>query len=237
MKACVTFIFILLMLAGHSQNSINHYKFVIVPQRFDFSKDDDQYGLSTTTKLLLDQKGFVAFVGNTGLPAELAANKCHALTAEVVQRKSFFTTVLTLLLKDCQGNIIFKSKEGKSREKEFPIAYDAALKDAFSSLNDLPYKYDSAETAQEAEPPVPVPATASAGVIPGTLYAQPTVNGYQLVDMTPRKVMLLLKTSVADCFIAQAGPSNGVVFKKDGEWVFEYYKDEKLVSQKLEIKF
>jgi hypothetical protein len=40
-----------------------------------------------------------------------------------------------------------------------------------------------------------------------------------------------------DIFIAEAGASNGMVFKKDGEWFFEYYKDGKLVSQKLEIKF
>jgi hypothetical protein len=30
---------------------------------------------------------------------------------------------------------------------------------------------------------------------------------------------------------------NGVVFKKDGEWIFEYYKNNQLVSKKLEIKF
>jgi hypothetical protein len=31
--------------------------------------------------------------------------------------------------------------------------------------------------------------------------------------------------------------SNGIVFKKNGEWFFEYYKDGTLVSQKLAIRF
>jgi hypothetical protein len=40
-----------------------------------------------------------------------------------------------------------------------------------------------------------------------------------------------------DYFIAEDGAINGVVFKKNEEWFYEYYKDNKLVSQKLQIKF
>jgi hypothetical protein len=263
--------------AGYAQLSLNSYKYVIVPERFSFSKEDNQYYLNTAAKGLLDLKGFVAFVGTKGLPPAVAGNRCNALMAEVLANNSMFTTKLTLLLKDCQGNIIFKSKEGKSREKEYPIAYNEALNDAFSSLNELPYKYDSTLAAQPQQvpatntgvpaaavasvavpaaasaavpPPVPVPVpgvsagaasstvAASAGAdISGTLYAQPTENGYQLIDTTPKKVLVLLKTSLQDCFIADGGPSPGMVFKKGQDWVLEYYKDNKLVSQKLAIKF
>jgi hypothetical protein len=237
MKVYILFVFTLFAITGYSQNNLNNYKYVIVPERYSFSKEDNQYGLSTTTKLLLEQKGFEAFIGNKGLPPALAANKCNALMADVAQGGGFFTTKLTLMLKDCQGNIIFKSKEGKSREKEFPVAYDAALKDAFSSLNDVPYKYDSTMAAPVSVAPAPVPVSSAVTDITSTLYAQATSNGYQLVDTSPKKVLTLLKTSMQDYFIAETGASNGVVFKKDGAWVFEYYKDNKLVSQKLEIKF
>ena len=236
MKACTLFIFALLTVTGYSQNTINNYKYVIVPERFNFSKEDNQYGLNTTTKLLLEQKGFAAFVGNKELPSTVAANKCNALTAEVAQSSGLFTTKLTLLLKDCQGNIIFKSKEGKSREKEFPVAYDQALRDAFSSLNNVPYKYDSTMVTQTQQPAA-TPVSSAVAEITGILYAQATPNGYQLIDTTPKKVLTLLKTSMPDYFIAEAGASNGIVFKRNGEWFFEYYKDNKLVSQKLEIKF
>jgi hypothetical protein len=245
MKACTLFIFALLTVTGYSQSNINNYKYVIVPERFNFSKEDDQYGLNTTTKLLLMQKGFAAFTGNEKLPPAVAANRCNALMAEVVQKKGFFVTNLSLLLKDCQGNIIFKSKEGKSREKEFPVAFDMALKDAFSSLNDVPYKYDSTIVTQQQQPAAtpaipssaPAPASSAVTAITGTLYAQAMPNGYQLIDTTPKKVLTLLKTSMPDYFIAEAGTSNGIVFKKNEEWFFEYYKGDKLVSQKLEIKF
>lgn len=245
MKACALFIFTLFTLTGYSQNTINAYKYILVPERFDFAKEDNQYGLNTTTKLLLEQKGFVAFVGNEALPPALAANKCNALRAEIVQKKSFFIIGVTLLLKDCQGNIIFKSKDGKSREKDWQTGYDEALKDAFSSLNDVSYKYDSTILTQTQQVPAPAAVPPSMPVsekspvpdMTGTLYAQVTPNGYQLIDTTPKKVLTLLKTSLQDYFIAEAGSANGIVFKRDGGWVFEYYESDKLVSRKLEIKF
>jgi hypothetical protein len=245
MKACTLFVFVLFAITGYSQTSINNYKYVIVPERFSFSKEDNQYSLNSTTKLLLEQKGFTAFIGNKELPSALATNRCNALIAEVTQNSGLFATKLTLLLKDCQGNIIFKSKEGKSREKEFPVAYDQALRDAFSSLNDVPYKYDSTIAVQQqqvaptpaAPSPAPAPVSSAVTEIIGTLYAQATPNGYQLIDTTPKKVLVLFKTSMQDYFIAEAGASNGIAFKRNGEWFFEYYKDNKLVSQKLEIKF
>jgi hypothetical protein len=145
---------------------------------------------------------------------------------------------------------IFKSKEGKSREKEYPAAYNLALQDAFLSLKDVPYKYDSTALSQPQQatatatvapaiPPTTPVASASPAVTEttGTLYAQPTANGYQLIDTTPKKVLTLFKTSMPDYFIAGDGATNGIVFKKNDEWIFEYYKDNKLVSQKLQIKF
>jgi hypothetical protein len=244
MKAFSLFISIFFTLAAWSQNTISNYKYVLVPERFDFFKNDNQYGLNTTTKMLLEDKGFSAFMRNEALPPQLAANMCNALKAEVVEKRGIFVTTLTLLLKDCQGNIIFKSKEGKSREKEFHPAYNEALREAFASLKNVPYNYDSAVAMQPqqttatpsvvATAPAPAPATVTET---GILYAQATVNGYQLIDTTPKKVMTLLKTSQQDYFIADDGASNGIVFKKNGEWYFECYKDNKLVSQKLNIKF
>jgi hypothetical protein len=266
MKAFALFIFALYTIPGYSQNTINSYKYVIVPERFSFSKENDQYGLNGTTKWMLMSKGFVVFMANEDLPQAVAANKCSVLRAEVVERKTFLSTNLTLFLKDCQGDTIFRSKEGKSREKEWQTAYNEALKDAFSSLDAVPYKYDSTLSATPAAAVTPTPTTASSApapapspapptspapttsspappappvppVITGTLYAQVIPNGYQLVDTTPKKVLTLLKTSVADYFIAETGYSGGIVFKKNGAWFFEYYKDDKLVSQQLQIRF
>ncbi len=257
MKIAALLLALSFAIAGRSQNTINSYKYVLVPQRFDFLKTDDQYRLNTYTKSLLQGVGFTAFMTNEALPPEIAANKCNALKAEIVEKKKFLTTVLTLLLKDCQGNVVFKSGEGKSSAKEWAAAYSEALQNAFTSLRAAQYKYDSTkaiqpmETGATAVPPVnvapPAGAVASAAVVAGNaavavesnsvLYAQLSPNGYQLVDTTPKKVMTLLKTSQQDIFIADDGVTKGIVFRKNNEWFFEYYKDDKLVSLKLNIKF
>jgi hypothetical protein len=237
---------------ARSQNTINGYKYVLVPQRFDFLKTDNQYGLNSLTKALLEGVGFTAFMGDETLPPEIATNKCNALKAELTERKKFLTTVLTLTLKDCLGNVVFKSAEGKSSEKEWQAAYSEALQNAFTSLNNAHYKYDSTKTPvvmPAGTGAAPVVAAATTGTviaagIPATvtdntnvLYAQATPNGYQLIDTSPKKVMTLLKTSVQDSFIADDGTSKGIVFRRNGEWFFEYYENDKLVSRKLNIKF
>jgi hypothetical protein len=249
MKASALFIFVLFTVTAYSQNSINSYKYILVPEKFDFSRTENQYGLNNLAKLLLEDKGFTVFLGDKELPAEVVANKCNALKAEVTEKKGLFVTNLTLLLKDCQGNIIFKSKEGKSREKDYHAAYDQALRDAFVSLKNVPYKYDGTTftqaqqatavpaTTPAATTPSPAPATPAVIDSPGTLYAQATSNGYQLIDTTPKKILTLLKTSMQDYFIAEDDTSKGVVFRKNGEWFFEYYKDNQLISRKLQIKF
>jgi hypothetical protein len=240
----ITVLYTIIFHVGYSQNTstLNGYKYVVVPRQFEFTRMDNEYGLNTTTRQLLENKGFVVFWTDEKLPMGQIGNGCNVLKVEVTQRKAMFTTNLTLMLKDCQGNVVFKGKEGKSREKEFPIAYDEALRNAFASLNDFAYHYDSTVLAAAPVQAAPVPAVPVSGGpapvpavvgIAGTLYAQATQNGYQLVDTTPKKVLTLLKTSLPDTYIAEGG----VVFKKDGQWIYDHYENDKLVSQKLEIKF
>lgn len=249
MKRNVLLLLLLVSLTGYAQTTINNYKYVLVPEKFDFQKETNQYRLNTLTKFFLEKKGFTVYYDNQDIPKEIAGDRCSALKAEVAQRKAIFATNLTLTLKDCQGNIVFKSKEGKSREKDWSAAYEEAIKDAFSSLNDVPYAYngttttspkqtvDPVQSAQPAATPAPAPVTAVEGQTAGTLYAQATANGFQLIDTTPKIVLTLLKTSAPDYFIANKGTTNGIVFKKSGEWFFEYYNEGKLIAEKLSIKF
>jgi hypothetical protein len=68
-------------------------------------------------------------------------------------------------------------------------------------------------------------------------YAQETENGYQLVDSSPKVRMNLLKSSADNVFMAKTDTKNGMVYQKDGTWVFEYYENDKLVQEELNIKF
>jgi hypothetical protein len=262
MKRYVLVLFLFLPFLGYSQNTINNYKYVVVPEKFSFLKENDQYLLNSLTKALLQEKGFTVYFDNAELPAEVANNKCRALSADLLEKNGMFTTSLTLLLKDCQGNIVFKSKEGKSREKDYRAAYDMALRDALTSVS---YTYNGS-TNEQAQPittasaapekptatttsTVPVKAPVVAATTPvkateaisnqpaGTLYAQAIANGYQLIDTTPKIVLTLLKTSAENYYIASNATANGIVLKKGEDWVFEYYKDGKLISEKLLVKF
>ncbi len=249
MKRYVLLFSMLLSLSGYAQNTINNYKYVLVPEKFDFLKQNNQYKLNSTTRTLLENKGFTVYFDNSDLPNEIANNKCNALTAYVTEKKSMFTTKLTLSLKDCKGNVVFKSKEGISREKEFDVSYNLALQDAFTSLNDIQYAYTPATEAvvmQPATSVMPVVANtqpivkATPAELPqtaGTLYAQPTATGYQLIDTAPKIILTLFKTSADNYFIADNGSANGIVFKRSDDWFFEYYKNGKLVAEKLSIKF
>lgn len=63
------------------------------------------------------------------------------MIADLAEKKGMFTTRLTLILKDCQGNVVFKGEEGKSKKKDFTAAYQEALQNAFISFNELPYAF------------------------------------------------------------------------------------------------
>ncbi|MGB3150180.1 MAG: hypothetical protein WBB27_05910, partial [Maribacter sp.] len=68
-------------------------------------------------------------------------------------------------------------------------------------------------------------------------YAQALPNGYQLVDSTPKIRMKLLKSSAENVYMAQSNDKSGMVYQKDGKWVFEYYEGDKLIQEDLKIKF
>ncbi|MBQ4914095.1 hypothetical protein J8L85_06590 [Maribacter sp. MMG018] len=69
------------------------------------------------------------------------------------------------------------------------------------------------------------------------LYAQKLANGYQLVDSTPKVRMKLMKSSTDNVYMAQGDGKSGMVYQKDGQWIFEYYEGDKLTQKELNIKF
>ncbi|WP_293741872.1 hypothetical protein [uncultured Pedobacter sp.] len=251
MKSYLFITLLAISFAVQAQSNTANYKYIIVPEKFSFLKQVNQYGLNTLTKALFEEKGFTVYFDNTEIPQEIAADRCKALTVDLQEKNSMFVTNLTLLLKDCKGAVVIKSKEGKSREKEYNTSYNLALRDAFTTFNDFSYSADQ-PTMLTGNLPVPANTNMETKTAPvyidqptatkpeqkeALLYAQAIGNGYQLIDATPKIVMILLKTSVEDCYISNNGNANGIVIKKNGNWFFEYYKNNVLVSEKLSIKF
>src|SRR6478672_2314358 len=232
-----------------SQN-LNAYKYALVPARFSYWEEDDKFRLNTLTKLFMQKYGFETYIEGETAPYYFLNTNCNKVYVDLIKDNGMFFSRLKVVLKDCNGNVLFTSKEGASKEKEYNVAYNEALRKAFASFEGLNHKFDEKLAAQlqpEAksiamsetklvvqqakETPASTPVAAS------PLYAQATQNGFQLVDSEPKVVMKLYKTSVKDIYTAIKGNVQGVFVLKNGAWFFEYYQNDNLVSEKVDVKF
>ena len=251
------FLFLLLFVSSYVfSQSINDYVAVIVPVKYDFLKEQNQYRLNTLTKFNLQKAGFQAFYANEEIPAEYNI-RCSILNVDVLKESGFLTTKLYVVFKDCNGKVVYKSEIGKSKEKEYEVAYAEALNLAFTSVYALQYKYSgktvatsqstavvSPATAPVASVAVPVTAAAVAVNVPSStepdgsvLFAQPIKNGFQLVDSTPKVVLKAYKTTNPSIYMASKGDIQGTMVLKDNQWYFEYYEKDTLMSELIKVKF
>ncbi|UUC46954.1 hypothetical protein [Flavobacterium cerinum] len=242
---------VILFTATAFSQSLTDYKYVVVPAKFSFFKQANKYNLNALTKMVFERKGYTVLYDTDVVPDDLARDRCKALYANLVEDNTVFSTKIKLELTDCKNQTVFISNEGSSRIKELEQAYIQAFRVVGKSVE---------ETLQVAKPiPTPSippttsvvkttpatpnnPETVKAPEVPptpisGQLFAQPITNGYQLVDSTPKIVLKIFKTSNPELFTAKNDTAEGVLIKKNNGWVFEYYYNDKLVSEKLDIKF
>lgn len=69
----------------------------------------------------------------------------------------------------------------------------------------------------------------------GVLYAQPIENGYQLVDNTPKVVMILLKTGASDVYLVKG--KDAIVYKENGKWMLSNATSSGPQVSTLNVKF
>lgn len=141
-KYFLTIIAILYITLSFAQNSLNAYKYVIIPKTYDFLKEENKYKLNSLTKYLFSKKGFETLIEDESYPADLIENPCLAVTAEVVDNSNLFTSKLNIELTDCYNKVVFTSIQGRSKEKDYQKSYHEALRNAFVSVNELDYKFD-----------------------------------------------------------------------------------------------
>lgn len=228
--------------------SINDYQYAIVPSKFDFLTEKDQYRLNTLTKMMMEKYGFITYFDTD---SEARNYNCDKVFVEVSNTKSMMKTILVITLKDCNNNILFVTKEGESKEKDYGVAYTQALREASKSLETMGYRYNGSvietktitvtttndgsgisRAIKESQPVSQKPVA-----IKASLNAQPSAYGYQLVDATRKVVLNLWNTSAEGIFLAERNQTHGVVFIKNGSWFFEYNTEGKCVSEVLDIQF
>lgn len=136
----IIMLLLLVVSYGFSQ-PVNDYKAVVIPMKYDFLKTENQYRLQTITKMNLQKAGFQAFYATETIPAEIT-DRCSILYVDVKKENAFLVSKLFIIFRDCYGTEVYKSSIGKSREKEYEVAYVEALNLAFESLYSLSYKYN-----------------------------------------------------------------------------------------------
>ncbi|WP_456441170.1 hypothetical protein [Psychroserpens sp.] len=70
---------------------------------------------------------------------------------------------------------------------------------------------------------------------PKTLYAQPIDKGFQVVDSSPKVIMILLETPKENTFIVKG--QNAIVYKEDGFWYLSRNDGKSTSLETLNIKF
>ncbi|HEY9185435.1 MAG TPA: hypothetical protein VIM94_08930 [Salegentibacter sp.] len=172
MKKLFFLLIILLNFSGLEAQTLNDYKYIIIPESFEFSKEKNQYQLNSLLKFLFEREGFETLMNRETRPEDLQRDNCLGLDADVIEDSGLFTTRMRITLEDCRGNLIFSSEEGTSREKEYKRAWHEALRQAFESVEALNYNYE-ADASPEA-PSVPeTPEVVVVGQVPvDTLQAE-----------------------------------------------------------------
>jgi len=278
----VTFCFVSIF--SEAQSDLNGYKYILVPNKFDFQKKENQYKLSSLTKFLFNKEGFVTLIEGEEVPQDLYDNPCLALKVKMISKSNLFSTKVFIGLVNCRDKEVFMSSEGKSKVKEFKKAYHQATRDAFESVKSINYAYNGNASIQfkaniEKDSPIVEEVIEEAVSIPeapineipeqpvkevidvkdtveedvtsemkkdvtivedvvsnnDVLYAQSKSFGFQLVDSTPKVIYVLQKTSLKDLFILKN--KGGILHKKNGKWIAEYYENDTLLKKELAIKF
>ena len=224
-----------------AQTNMDQYKYVSVPNRFDFMKSSDQFQISSLAKFLLTKNKFTVLEDLEKYPADLAANQCLLLNLNVEQIKGFLKTKLEVQFLNCKNQVVFKSDIGMSREKDFKTAYHQSLRAAFSSVSEANYKFnetvDTVSTNEEpisVKPAVSTPMQAtdlSSSKLTSEILMTQTSYGFDIKDADGIVVYSLYQTMSDGIYIIDKLP--GIVYKRGNRFVREYISNQKIIIEPL----
>ncbi len=246
-------LFLLISSFGFAQN-LNDYQYAQVPAKFSFLKEDNKYNMNLLCKMFMQKYGFETYYDNEVSNEEFAKTNCNKVYLDVLENSTMFSTKLKIVLKDCKGTILATSGEGTSRAKEYNVAYNEAIRMCFDNFNVVKtHKYHSVEKSEIVTDKVDfqtdkindqkikiqsngIELEETELVVSNQLIAETVTNGFLIIDSKTSTVVLnLLKTSDKNIFIAFSNKIKGVVIKKGNEIFIEYYNNNILVSEKLNL--
>lgn len=235
MKKIVLLLVFGFCIQGFSQ-VLNKYQYVVVPTKFDFMKIENEHRLNTVVKNKLEKMGFIAYYENN-IPLEVAQKSCEILKVELVRGGTFVWTKMNLQFKDCQNKVVFESDEGKSKDKDFKVAYTECADQIFESLFALKYKFQETSDKTVITKDEVKSIETHVESTNDNLIAEKTTSGFILKNNQNQTVYKLTSTGKSDLFLAQKGQNNGMLYLKDENWIFEYTNNDQLFTEIVKVKF
>lgn len=236
MRKVIVLAIMFVSVLGMAQTSLNDYKMAIIPARFQFQKEDNQYRINSTIKAFLKQKGFDVYLSNDVLPEGFLDYSCNKVFVNAFEESSMFKTVLKVEFKDCKNNVLFTSDFGESREKDYAKAYNEALLLALKSFEKAKYKF-SGKTYEEEEVEARLNATDRVDVSVSNVKTEKNEFSVKVYNSATKEELILFKTGKQDVFLCNYNGKSGVVVFKEIAWFFESIENEKVTSVKLDLKF
>lgn len=164
---------------------LNSYKYVKVPVKYDFLKQENQYQLNALTAFLFEKKGFKVLYRDI-IPQGI--EPCDVLQSDVHSDSGLFRSRLFFTLKNCKNEIVFTSETGMSREKEFKDSYHEALRDAFNSLEQAAPEKSVAKNEIAVIDPVPTSEEIEAlEEQPKGIIVDPVVTAKEIESLPPKE--------------------------------------------------
>lgn len=235
MKKLSCLLFVFFTLSGFAQ-SLNDYNRAIIPSKFEFQKEVNQYRVNSMIKTFLKQKGFEVYLDNEA-PEGFTDYNCNKIFVSAITENTMFMTKVKFVFKDCKNNVLFTTDLGESREKELAVAYNSVTIQALKSFDaKAKYKF-SGKSYDDEEVEARLNATdkVDVSVKPATVIKNELFT--KVVDKFSGSELVLYKTSKADVFLSTFNGNNGILISKNGAWIFEYLDGDKVQSKKMDIKF
>ena len=224
-------IFLLLIIFSNfifAQNK-NNYIYASIPSKFDFQKEKNEHRINSTLKAFFVQKGFTTFLDDEILSESFSQSNCNKIYIDLEVKNSMFKTSLFVVLKDCKNNILLKSEEGSSRNKNIKTAYNESLLIALKSIQNLEFKQSEIQIKA-----IEKNADLSINKNPNVIKNEQFYSLKMIVKKSKTFVNLLI-TSQPNLFIANSNEKNGIVTLIDKKYFFEYYSNNVLISEELEM--
>jgi hypothetical protein len=220
MKNFSTLVLVFLSFTSFAQEN----KVIIISNKYEFQKEKNTYNINNMLKAILVSNNYQVFFEDEVLPAEIAQNRCNALTGVLLDNSNLFLTKLKFQIRDCKNNLLFETAEVITREKDIQNAYIETVRMLSPELK----KYNG--TVIQVKEVVETPSDVLFSSKSKYQFVE-IANGFAIMDATPKVILQIYKTTNPNVFIADKFGLKGVFTKIENKGIFEYYLNDKLVVE------